>query len=162
MFLGNGNSTSPRENVEITLSPTRKFLKMLLPPRTPRLFLGALCDLRFGCGRLKKNPKTHRPRRKRPRSAPRRAGESNPAERPVQHGFAQIFTNTTSAHRQLLTAPDNNIREKCALAHITKPDYARTAPYSLHPPVKHLHSIEKSTDTIPRFSLTLDMKRVKR
>jgi len=37
-----------------------------------------------------------------------------------------------------------------------------TAPDWLHPPVNHLHSIEKSEDTISEFSLTLKMKRVKR
>jgi hypothetical protein len=37
-----------------------------------------------------------------------------------------------------------------------------TAPNALHTPVNHLHSIENSADTVPHFSLTLKMKRVKR
>jgi hypothetical protein len=38
----------------------------------------------------------------------------------------------------------------------------RVAPNWLHTPVDHLHSIEKSEDTIPQFSLTLKMKGVQR
>jgi hypothetical protein len=57
--------------------------------------------------------------------------------------------------------PGKKIRQNCALAHITKPGDERTAPTLLHPPVNRLHLIENSADTIPRFLLTLRMKRVK-
>jgi hypothetical protein len=72
-----------------------------------------------------------------------------------------IFTDTASLPLQPSTALDKKIRKNCALAHITRPRDAKTAPFLLHPPVNRLHSIEKSADTIPHFLLTLKMEGVK-
>ncbi|HXM19830.1 MAG TPA: hypothetical protein VN948_01020 [Terriglobales bacterium] len=72
-----------------------------------------------------------------------------------------IFTNTISLFSQAQLRRTKGFRENCATTHISKPDDARTAPNLLHPPVNHLHPIEKSEDTVSAFSLTLEMKRVK-
>jgi len=79
----------------------------------------------------------------------------------VQSGFARIYTNTVKLFSQRSAAPDKKIRKNCALAHVTKPGDGQTAPTLLHPPVNYLHSIEKSADTSPHFSLTLKIERVK-
>jgi len=83
------------------------------------------------------------------------------SKRPVQMGFAEIFTNPVKVFSQRSTAADKNIRKNCLLADVTQPSDARTAPNVRHRPVNRLHSIEKSVDTVPHFPLTPKMKRVK-
>jgi hypothetical protein len=83
------------------------------------------------------------------------------ARPPVRRSFAEIFTNTAQVCSQPATAADKNVQSNRALANVTKPCDKKTAPSPLHQPVNPLHSIEKSTHTIPRFLLTLKIKGVK-
>jgi hypothetical protein len=73
-----------------------------------------------------------------------------------------IFTNAVSVYLQRSTAPDKKIPRKLPMTHISQTRGLRIAQNPLHPPVNHLHSIEKSEDTVSHFSLTLKMKRVKK
>jgi hypothetical protein len=76
-------------------------------------------------------------------------------------GFAKIFTNRRQAVSRGSRVPAKEIGQNCPLAHLTRPCDGKTAPTLLHPPVNHLHLIENSEDTIPRFLLTLKIERVK-
>ena len=73
-----------------------------------------------------------------------------------------IFTNAVSIFSPLWPTRIEGFRENCAAADISEPGHVRAAPGLQHPPVNHLHSIENPTDTASAFSLTLEMKRVKR
>jgi len=67
--------------------------------------------------------------------------------RPVQSGFAEIFTKTLQVCSQPATASDKNIQSNRALADITELCDQKTAPTPLHRPVNWLHFIEKPPHT---------------
>jgi len=73
-----------------------------------------------------------------------------------------IFTNTAAVLSQPSTTPHKKIPRKSRHDAHLQTVGASIAPNTLHPPVNHLHPIEKSKDTVPHFSLTLKMKSVKR
>jgi two-component SAPR family response regulator len=81
--------------------------------------------------------------------------------RPVQSGFAEIFTTAAELFFQHLTASDKKVQSNRASAFITESCDNKTAPTLLHVPVNRVHSIEKSIDTFPRFLLTVKLKSVK-